>query len=250
MKLGIMDDVLGRSSDPIARAKSLGFEGIEINLKVAELSDERLYRQIADRAQAAGVEIASTVLGEHNSGGLATWWRGSEAEQEVLGALRATRSIGASTLLLPFFFFNEPKGKTHRSAVAQRLKPLCDAAQSLGVVIAFEGVTASAQLVEMAGQIGSPAFGVYFDPANMTWCDFDAASEIRTLGPLLRQIHAKDANTFTGDARLGKGRVDHAACAAALESIGYDRWIILETPGGTDAEIASDLNFARSVYQR
>ena len=103
-------------------------------------------------------------------------------------------------------------------------------------------------MVEMARQIGSDHFGVYYDVANTTWCDRDAPAEIRALGSLLRQAHAKEAKVFTGDARLGTGRVDHAACAVALKAIGYDRWIVLETPGGSDAEITGDLAFARKTY--
>jgi sugar phosphate isomerase/epimerase len=248
MRFGAMDGVLNQTGEALfARAKSIGLDGVEINLKISDLKTDH-WKKLADLARKHALDIPSAVLGEHNSGGLATWWRGSDADQEVIEALNATRDLGASTLLLPFFFFNEPKGKTHRDAVADKLKPICAHAQSVGVVLAFEGVNPADQMLEMAARINSPAFGVYFDPANMTWCEFDAPTQIRTLGKLLRQTHAKEADIFTGDARLGQGKVDHAACAAALKSVGYDRWVVLETPGGTDAEIASDLAYARKMY--
>jgi sugar phosphate isomerase/epimerase len=248
MKFGAMDVVLGKSGDELFdRAKTLGLDGVEINLSVKELKTSK-WRDLKASAARFGLEIPSTVLGDHNSGGLATWWRGKEAEEEVIAGLDATKEMGATTMLLPFFFFNEPKGRTHRDAVADRLIPLCAHAQSIGVVLAFEGVLSAAHLIEMAQRINSPAFGVYFDMANLTWCDFDAPDQIRQLGKLIRQSHAKDAKTFTSDARLGQGRVDHAACAQAFKSIGYNRWIVLETLGGTDAEIGGDLAFARKHY--
>ena len=252
MKFGIMDVTLGQStdSDTFARAAQLGAEGVEINLKIADLRDPQSPRavRLAALAQQYGISVPSTVLGEHNSGGLATWWRGKEADEEVRLALEFTASIGATTLLVPFFFFNEPKGRTHRVALAERIKPLAERAERVGVTFAYEGVTSAEQMLEMAERVASPAFGVYFDMANVTWCDLDAPAQIRALGSLLRQTHVKDARTFTGDARLGEGRVDHLACAAAFRSIGYDRWMVLETQGGKDAEISGDLAAARRVY--
>jgi sugar phosphate isomerase/epimerase len=252
MKLGAMDIVLGNGADAanFERARRLGLAGVEVNLRVAELKQPDCGRpgELAKLSEKHGVAIPSLVLGEHNSGGLATWWRGREADEEVSAALRWGALLKAKTLLVPFFFLNEPKGKTHRAAVAERLKPLCGEAERGGVVLAFEGVLRAEHLKEMADLIGSPAFGVYFDVANITWCDLDPVAEIRALGSLIRQVHAKEAKVFTGDARLGEGRVDHVACAAALREIRYDRWLVLETPGGGDEEVARDIAFARRVY--
>ncbi|HLL90046.1 MAG TPA: sugar phosphate isomerase/epimerase family protein, partial [Tepidisphaeraceae bacterium] len=152
---------------------------------------------------------------------------------------------GARTLLVPFFFSNEPKGRTHRDAVVARLKPLCAHAAGAGVTLAYEGVVQAPHLVEMARQIDSPAFGVYYDPANATWCDFDIAADVRALGPLLRQAHVKEAKVFTGDAPPGEGRVDWKGFAAALREIRYDRWLVLETPGGEG--VGKDVAFARDL---
>lgn len=252
MKLGAMDNVLGNGTDAanFERARRLGLAGIEVDLRVAELKQPDLARpeELAKLAEKHGMMIPSLVLGEHNNGGLATWWRGCEADEEVSAAIRWCALLKAQTLLVPFFFMNEPKGKTHRMAVAERLKPLCAQAERAGVTLAFEGVLQAEHLKEMAHLIHSPAFGVYFDVANTTWCDYDPAAEIRALGPLIRQVHAKEAKVFTGDARLGEGRVDHIACAAALREIHYDRWLVLETPKGSDEEVTKDIAFAQRVY--
>jgi sugar phosphate isomerase/epimerase len=251
MKFGVMDAVLGTKTDAdaFARAKRIGCDGIEINLSIKHLRDASDPRaaELQQLTQQHALPIPSTVLGEHNSGGLATWWRGRDADEEVRLALDFTARVGARVLLVPFFF-NEPKGKTHRDAVAERLKPLAAHADKIGVELAFEGVNRAEHLVEMARQIASPAFGVYFDMANVTWCELDAPNEIRTLGTLVKQSHAKEAKTFTGDARLGAGKVDHAGCATAFKSVGYDKWLVLETPSGTDQEIAGDLATARRFY--
>ena len=63
-------------------------------------------------------------------------------------------------------------------------------------------------------------------------------AEARALGSLIRRVHLKDTRERRGDCRLGEGRVDFAACAQALAEIGYDGWLVLETPPGPPAEVA------------
>lgn len=251
MKLGAMDNVLGKSpAESFARAKQLGLAGVEVNLSVKPLvaGDTTQLDDIRRASDITGVAITSAVLGEHNSGGLATWWRGPEADSEVRAAVDAASALAARDLLVPFFFFNEPKGKAHRTAVAQRLAPLAEYAHAKGVRICFEGVLPAPHLLEIVQAVASTSFGIYYDPANATWCDYDIVAEVKLLSTHLFRSHVKEALSFTGDARLGRGRVDHTAYAAALKSIGYQDWLILETPGGTDAEIQLDIDFARKAY--
>ena len=251
MKLGSMDCVLAAQvPDAFKRAARLGLQGVEVNLSIKPLlAGDRSQIETARRASVeTGVQVVSAVLGEHNHGGLATWWRGSEAEEELQHAIRATAAMGASDLLVPFFFFNEPKGRVHRAAVARRIRPLCELAADQGVRFCFEGVLTADQLLELIGLVDHDRFGVYYDPANATWCDYDIAAEARRLGRHLLRTHLKEAATFTGDARLGQGRVNHAAYAAALKDIGYTGWFVLETPAGDDAEVTADIAFARRAY--
>ncbi|MEM1211597.1 MAG: sugar phosphate isomerase/epimerase family protein [Planctomycetota bacterium] len=260
MKIGIMDEVVrgafGESFTGAARpleacfagAASLGVQGIEINVQLERLKRDLpgFLREVSALRDHHGLAVPSLVMGEHNNGGLATWWCDpNEKADEVLLTVQACAELGAPVLLLPFFFFNEPKGASHRAAVAERLQPLCRKAHDVGVTIAFEGVTPAEHVVEMAETAG-PGFGVYFDPANTAWCDRDPAEEARTFGSLIVQAHAKDAATFTGDASLGQGKVDHAACAEAYRAIGFDGWVVLETPGGES--MPDDLALARKVY--
>jgi sugar phosphate isomerase/epimerase len=252
MKLGAMDNVIKGSNDAerFAKAASIGLAGIEINLPVAECGqpDHPRIAELLALSEEYSVTICSTVLGEHNSGGLATWWRGEEADAEVRRAVDRTAALGAPLMLLPFFFFNEPKGSTHRQAVVERLKPLARYAEDRDVVIAYEGVTPAAQLAEMIDAVGSPAMGVYYDVANMTWCDADPATEVRLLGDRIRQIHIKEARTFTGDARPGAGRVDWVAYRDALASIGFDGWMVLESPAAEPEVLRQDQRFVRRIF--
>ena len=243
MNFGAMDNVFGKTRPPaFERAAALGFEGVEVNLKPEDLEDGGPLRR---DVEAAGLPVPSLVLGRHNHGGIAAPWLAEKAAREIETAVDLCSTLGVKTLLVPFFFWNEPKGRRHRDDVAAKLKPLCNAAAGRGVTIAYEGVMRADHLREMATQIGD-GFGVYYDPANLAWCDLDPAAEFRTLGDLVVAAHVKDTDAFAGDARLGEGRVDHAAVAAAMREVGYDGWLTLETKGG-DAT-ADELAFARRVY--
>ena len=238
-----MDKVVGKTRpEAFARAAELGFDGVEVNLTADDLADDGPLRR---DVEASPVAVPSLVLGQHNHGGLAAPWLAEKAATEIETAVALCSKLSIKTLLVPFFFWNEPKGERHRAMVAANLKPLAKSAAEQGVTLAFEGVLPAAHLVEMAERIGD-GFGVYYDPANLAWCDLDPAAEFRTLGPLVVAAHAKDAADFTGDARLGEGRIDHASVAAAMREVGYDGWLTLETKGG-DAT-ADELEFARRVY--
>jgi sugar phosphate isomerase/epimerase len=78
----------------------------------------------------------------------------------------------------------------------------------------------------------------------------DSGTELRALGSLVRRVHFKDARVQTGDCPPGLGRVDFGDSARALDEIGYDDWVVLETPPGPAELVARDLAFARSVLPR
>jgi sugar phosphate isomerase/epimerase len=93
-----------------------------------------------------------------------------------------------------------------------------------------------------------PTFGCYFDLANPVPRGMDTATEIRALGDLVRRVHFKDARVQVGDCRPGLGLVDFGASSRALAEIGYDDWLVLETPPGPPELVGRDLAFARSFF--
>ena len=101
-----------------------------------------------------------------------------------------------------------------------------------------------------AALVDSPAFGCYFDYANVVVRGMDTATELRALGELVRRIHLKDVRVKVGDVPLGQGRVDFTESAKALDEIGYEGWIVLETQPGPPELVARDLAFAWTVVPR
>src|SRR5215218_5612682 len=252
MKAGVMDPVLPGAGDETFRlAKRLGFAGVEVVTSRDDLRSperlESLHRASAD----TGLAVPSLVLAEHSEQGGAADGDPLVAERAREGIERAVdwaAELGAGAILLPFFGRAELIDDADVDRAAAAFRPLCEQAGERGVVLCYEGTLPATRIRVLADRIASRAFGCYFDLANPVVRGLDGASEIRTLGELVRRVHFKDTRVRAGDCPPGLGRVDYRACFEALCEIGYDGWLVLETPPGPPELVSRDLAFARSVF--
>jgi sugar phosphate isomerase/epimerase len=252
MLAGIMDPVLRTADDDdlFRQAKRLGFAGVEV-----VLSRQRPGR-LQDLKQAMrehGLVVPSLVLGEHSDlGGIA------DSDPDVAAAARAdveqaidwAADLGAGVILVPFFGRAEVRGDAELERAAGSFRPLCEHAGQRNVTLCYEGTLPADGIRALADRVGSRAFGCYFDLANAVVRGLDSATELRALGSLVRCVHLKDTRVGPGDCPPGLGRVDFRESARALDEIGYDDWVVLETPPAPPELVARDLSFARSVLPR
>jgi sugar phosphate isomerase/epimerase len=249
---GVMTDVLPGADDGelFRRARRLGFAGVEVVLKRSEPARiEGLRRARAE----TGLAVPSLVLGEHSDlGGIADAEPGvaAAAAADVERALEWAAALGADALLLPFFGRSELRDEDDLDRAAAALRPLCRAAAGRGVSLLYEGTLPSERIGRLAAGVDSRAFGCYFDTANVVTRAMDTATELRALGGLVGRVHLKDARVTVGDCPPGLGRVDFAETARALDEIGYEGWVVLETPPGPPELVARDLAFVRTVVPR
>jgi sugar phosphate isomerase/epimerase len=247
-----MDPVLPASDDDerFRKAKRLGFRGVEVVLSRHAL--DRLDPLL--RAQREyGLTVPSLVLGEHSDmGGIADRDAAvaAEARRDLERAIEWAAQLGADAILVPFFGRAEVRGDADFEQAAVAFRPLCDRAAERGVTLCYEGTLPAERINALAERVASSAFGCYFDLANVVARGMDSATELRALGGLVRCVHFKDTRVATGDCPPGLGRVDFAECALALDQIGYDGWVVLETMPGPAELVARDLAFARSVLPR
>jgi sugar phosphate isomerase/epimerase len=235
-----------------ARAKRLGFAGVEVDPTRDELHSSGRLETLRRAKAGSRLAIPSIVLGEHSE-------RGGIADTDPLAAERArddvTRAIDwagkleAGVILLPFFGRAELIEEADVDRAAAAFRPLCELASERGVVLCYEGTLPATRIRALADRIASRAFGCYFDLANPVVRGLDSASEIRTLGEFVRRVHFKDTRVHAGDCPPGLGRVDYAASFEALCDIRYDDWLVLETPPGPPELVGRDLAFARSVFR-
>lgn len=103
-------------------------------------------------------------------------------------------------------------------------------AEEKDVYMAFEnhsaGIAGTPDLcVELAEKVGSPYFGILFEPGNLmfdTGTDYKKALE--TMKSYVTHVHFKDCKPV-GDAyemqHFGEGEIDFPWCVAQLEEVGY-----------------------------
>jgi sugar phosphate isomerase/epimerase len=247
-----MDTVLDARDDDalFSQAKRIGFAGVEVVL--SRQAPDRLERLLRARRD-HGLAVPSLVLGEHSDlGGIADndGAVAARARDDVERAIAWALELEAKAILVPFFGRAElrDEGDLERAAIAFRR--LCELAGERGVTLCYEGTLSAERIRALADRIGSQAFGCYFDLANVVARGMDTATELRVLGGIVRRLHFKDSRVGTGDCPPGLGCVDFLESARALDDIGYDGWVVLETPPGPAELVARDLAFARSVLPR
>jgi sugar phosphate isomerase/epimerase len=253
MQLGVRENIVAAGDDvaTFMRARRLGLAGVEVELARSQLREgrARLERLKVARDQ-SGLKVPSLGLGEHNNGGL-----GSDdaavagaAAEDIRQAMEWAAELGAEVILVPFFGAGDLVSEAQVERAALAFRELCQPAQARGVALCYEGNLPAGAIRRLAEQVGSSAFGCYFDLANVVWRGMDTATEIARLGGLIRQVHMKDALVGSGDCQPGLGRVDFASSAAALRAIGYDGWLVLETPAAPPEVVARDISFTRSWF--
>jgi sugar phosphate isomerase/epimerase len=252
VKVGVLDSVIGGRDDLDAfeRARGIGCDGVEVMLLGKHLRGTEKSATLRAARDATGLEIPTLVLDEHNLGGIASPdpRTAAAAADEVRTAIAWAADLGVGAILIPFFVEAEIRDDAGFDRAAAALRGLCPLAAAHGVVLAYEGTLSAARVRALAARIGSAAFACYFDLANLAVRGLDPPTEIRALGDLICRVHAKDLLARKNDIHLGLGRVDFPECAAALAEIGYDGWLVLETPAAPPPVVARDVTFARVAF--
>jgi sugar phosphate isomerase/epimerase len=117
--------------------------------------------------------------------------------------------------------------------VADDLRALGDEAADLGLGVTLELHKAALmarqqEAVDLMALVDHPAVGVAIDPSHATHAGENVASIARTLGPLVKHVHLRDARGQDIMVVPGDGEVDFADLAVALAEIGYDRAAVIE----------------------
>jgi sugar phosphate isomerase/epimerase len=253
MKAGVMDPVVGGTDDDqkFRLAKRAGFAGLEVVASREDLRSPARLESLRRASADTGVALPSLVLGElSDQGGIADAEPvvAARAKEDVELAVGWAAELGAGAILVPFFGRAELVDDADLDRAAAAFRPLCQMAGERGVTLCYEGTLPAHRIGLLAERVGLPTFGCYFDLANPVPRGMDTATEIRALGDLVRRVHFKDARVQVGDCRPGLGLVDFGASSRALAEIGYDDWLVLETPPGPPELVGRDLAFARSFF--
>lgn len=254
MKYGIRDGMLKAPLEELfGAAAEIGFDGVEFCIG-SDYRDNVLWQEggvdeLKGLADAAGVAISSLSPGVFSQfhPALPEAEKRAEGVEILTHVIECCGALDTTHVLVPMF----PKDmdqwpEATWTQLVDGFEELAEVAGRRGVTLDLEATFDAQQLVTIVDRVGSKFVKVYHDSGNTMSRDQDPAQELRRLGSeRVGMIHAKD----TDRQALGEGRVDFADVDAAMREIGYDGWIVLETPVGDDpaADNAKNLAFIRKL---
>lgn len=136
--------------------------------------------------------------------------------------------------------------------IAEALKPLCAKAEAAGVVLAMEPlnrfetdcINTLEQAVGLIERVGSSVLKIHIDTFHMHIEEDDSASAIRKAAPYIAHVHASASHRGL----LGKDQVDWRGVLSALQEIGYDGDIVIESFSEDNRGIAKAAAIWRKLY--
>jgi L-ribulose-5-phosphate 3-epimerase len=249
-KIGACDWSIGKQCDPAAFdvAKQIGLDGVQISMGTVAndmaLRRPELQKTYLETAKRTGLEIGSLAIGEMNSVPLKSDPRAAEWLAESIDVCKA---LGL-TVTMPACFYNGDLDLRRTAEIDHFvgvLKHVVPEAERQGITIGVESYLSAEDNMRLLDRIGSPAVKVYYDVGNSTDKGRDVVKEIRALGRLICEFHAKDDRH-----RLGQGRIDFQKVRRAMDDIEFSGWIQIEaaTPHGLVPDYTVDCKYLKDIF--
>jgi L-ribulose-5-phosphate 3-epimerase len=250
-KIGACDWSIGKMDDPGAfdLARQIGLDGVQVsmgtNANHMHLRQPEVQGKFKAAAKAAGLEVASLAIGELNS---IPYKSDPRTIDWVSDSIVVCQALGIQVVLLAFFGNDDLRDdKAGIDEVVRRLKAVAPNAEKAGISLGIESWLNANQHLEILDRVGSKAVRVYYDVCNSNDRGYDIYKEIRQLGKLICEFHAKE-----NGALLGQGKVDFKKVRAAMDDIDYTGWIQIEgaVPSGQPIleSYQSNCKFMRNIF--
>ena len=135
---------------------------------------------------------------------------------------------------------------------AQYLHTCGEYGQKMGVRLGLEFlnrfevflINTSADCKRMVQQVGLDNVGVHYDTHHANIEEPDPRAALHACADVLNHVHLSESHRGT----LGTGQVDWDGNFAALKEIDYRGWLVIESFGNTDPELASAANIWRNAF--
>jgi len=231
--------------EAVAKAKELGFAGVEVSLgrkagadKLPQDDPEIIARYLAAFKE-QGIGPAGTCLDILHVNYLKSDKLG---QKWVADGIPLTHKLGATVMLMPFFGKGAMKTPEELDYVGDFLKEIAPEAKKQGVTLGLENTNSAEENVRILDRVGSPAVKVYYDVGNSTNGGYDINKEIQWLGASrICQFHLKDNPKF-----MGEGKINFPEVMKTIMDLGFTGFANLETDSPTkdvDADMRRNLAF-------
>ena len=105
-------------------------------------------------------------------------------------------------------------------------------------------INTSADCRRMVEQVGLDNVGVHYDTHHANIEDPDPHTALQSIKDCINHVHLSESHRGT----LGTGQVDWEANFAALKAIDYSGWMVIESFGTVDPELAAAANIWRNAF--
>jgi sugar phosphate isomerase/epimerase len=226
-KIGACDWSIGKMDNPAAfeLARQIGLDGVQVSMGTEannmHLRRPEIQKEFREAAKASGLEVASLAIGELNN---IPYKSDPRTIEWVRDCIDVCTGLGVRVVLLAFFGNDDLRDdKPGVDEVVRRLKAVAPKAEKARVWLGIESWLNADQHLEIIQRVGSSAVRVYYDVCNSNDRGYDVYKEIRQLGKLICEFHAKE-----NGALLGQGKIDFKKVRAAMDDIEYTGWIQIE----------------------
>ena len=223
-------------AERFALAQEAGFDGVEVVANEELVGSDARVDEIAELATRY-VPVCGVMGGFSLRMGAPDQAERDRAIADVKQAIRATRRMGADTLLVIPARVNEQVSYEQAWVRGQAgLRAVLRVAEEHGVGLAIENVwnkflLSPLEMRRFVDELGHPLARAYFDVGNVLLFGYPE-QWIDVLGERIRRVHFKDfrrkVGTIDGFVQLLEGDVDWPAVMAALRRVGYDGWVTSE----------------------
>ncbi len=172
-----------------------------------------------------GVEIMSLCAGSLNK--CQIWDKDRDVAMRIATqTIDACNELDAHVMLFPFFEpSNFQTGDEALQGVATFIRELLPYARERDVIIGIEAPVTTVRVLELMEMLEFPDhLKIYYDTGNL-FAKEDIYETIRKYGKQhFCEVHIK----AVGHAVVGKGQIDLAKLAEALDAAKYDKWLVYE----------------------
>jgi D-psicose/D-tagatose/L-ribulose 3-epimerase len=250
MKIGVNTLLWGLHFGPadfhrLPAIKEGGFDGIEFSLFDRKAFPAAAIRRELERVRLEGTAVSIVPAGLHLGSSDADVR--ARTREHITTCIQQTAEAGATLLSGPLYspvgyFTGVRRTADEWKWVVEGWQALAPAAAAAGVEIGIEPLNrfetyflnTAADGAEFCDAVGHPSIGLLFDT-------FHANIEEKTIGDALRSAapHLKHLHTCENDRGTpGTGHVAWPEFFTTVRSIGYDRWMTIESFGFTVGELS------------
>lgn len=252
--------------DAFHMGSKLGLDGIQFSFDAKSRGID--LRRLDDREEIraavknSGVGISSLAIGLLNDIPFSSTDEGEQLVVECIQAMASLKKeathlddsklaelVNPELVLLAFFADGDIKGKPHLiEKVIEKLKRIAPSAEKEGFTLGLETWLNEDDHRYILEKVDSPAVKIYYDVANSNKMGYDIYEEINSLGTKnICEIHCKE-NGFL----LGQGRIDFKRLKEVINTIGYNKWLVIESAVPEKMEVSKayehNVKYIKSVF--